>query len=134
MEFFEALKTFIIDTRSEGLKEVTGTKLSDEYFAHNEGPYSKWHISDIASGLAIVVKLPTLAACKEWLKNIDDETLAKIENARLTDKYKAQCEKVAAFKAKTVESFDFMEAFEALDELEKDSEQKLFGDEFECNL
>jgi hypothetical protein len=65
MEFFEALKTFIIDTRSEGLKEVTGTQLTDEYFAHNEGQYSKWHISDIASGLAIAVKLPTLAACKE---------------------------------------------------------------------
>ena len=134
MEFFEALKTFIIDTRSEGLKEVAGTKLSDEYFAHNEGPYSKWHISDIASGLAVVTKLPTLAACKDWLKNIDDETLSKIETARLTDKYKAQCDKVAAFKTKTVESFDFMEAFEALDDLEKDSEQKLFGDELGCSL
>ena len=41
MEFFESLKTFIIDTRSEGLKEVTGTKLNDEFFAHLEGLYSK---------------------------------------------------------------------------------------------
>jgi len=117
MEFFEALQTFIIDTRSEGLKEVTGTRLTDEYFAHNEGPYSKWHITDTASGLSIATKLPTLKACREYIKDIPDDILAKIEQVRLTDKYKEQCQKVASFKAKPVESLSMQEAFDLLDGL-----------------
>jgi hypothetical protein len=38
MEFFEAIKTFIIATRAEasGFKEIAGTKLSDEFFAYKE--------------------------------------------------------------------------------------------------
>jgi hypothetical protein len=124
MEFFEALKTFIIDTRNEGLKEVAGTKLSYEFFAHNEGPYSKWHISDIASGLAIMTKLPTLAACKEYIKNMPEDMRARIDAAKQNDWYAAQCEKVANFKPIKVEDFNFNDAYDELDRLyAEDSDQ-----------
>lgn len=122
MEFFEALQTYVIFTRSEGFKEVTGTKLSDEYFAYKSDVRGfGWSITDTASGLSIATKLDTLAACKEYIKNLSDEELAKIENIRLTDKYKEQCQKLAEFKAPKTESFDFMEAFEALDEIYTES-------------
>jgi len=116
MEFFEALQTFIIDTRSVGLKEVTGTKLTDEYFAYQSDVKSfGWTISDIASGLSIATKLPTLKACKEFIKNMDNDFLAKIEQARLSDKYKEQCAKVAAYKPETTESMSIIEAFDLLE-------------------
>ena len=122
MEFFEALQTYVIFTRSEGFKEVTGTKLSDEYFAYKSDVRGfGWSITDTASGLSIATKLDTLAACKEYIKNLSDEELTKIENIRLTDKYKEQCQKLAEFKAPKTESFDFMEAFEALDEIYTES-------------
>jgi hypothetical protein len=118
MEFFEALKTYIIDTRSEGLKEVTGTKLTDEFFAYQSDVKSfGWTITDIASGLSIATKLPTLKACRDFIKDMSDEFLAKIEQARLSDKYKAQCERVAAYKSNPVESLSMAEAFDLLDGL-----------------
>ena len=118
MEFFEALQTYIIFTRSEGFKEVTGTKLTDEYFAYKSDVRGfGWSITDTASGLSITSKLETLAACKDYIKNLSNEEIAKIESIRLTDKYKEQCQKLADFKAPKTESFDFMEAFEALDEI-----------------
>ena len=126
MEFFEALQTYIIYTRSEGFKEVTGTKLSDEYFAYKSDVRGfGWSITDTASGLSIATKLDTLAACKEYLKHISNEELAKIENIRLTDKYKEQCQKLAEFKAPKTESFDFMEAFEALNDLYTEAPQQM---------
>lgn len=115
MEFFEALKTYVIDTRNVGLKEVTGTRLTDEYFAYKSS--IGWNITDKASGMSIATGLKTLADCKEHLKNLSDDELAKIETIRLSDKYKEQCAKVAAYEAPKTESFDFMEAFEALDEM-----------------
>lgn len=122
MEFFEALQTYIIYTRSEGFKEVTGTKLSAEYFAYKLDVRGfGWSITDTASGLSIATKLDTLAACKEYIKNLSDEELTKIETIRLTDKYKEQCQKLAEFKAPKTESFDFMEAFEALDKIYTES-------------
>lgn len=122
MEFFEALQMFVIFTRSEGFKEVAGTKLTSEYFAYKSDVRGfGWTITDTASGLSIVTKLETLAACKDYIKNISEEELAKIENARLTDKYKEQCQKLAEFKAPKTESFDFMEAFDTLDEIYTES-------------
>ena len=131
MEFFEALQTFVIDTRSEGLKEVTGTRLTDDYFAYQSDVRGfGWTITDTASGLSIATKLPTFKACKEYVKNIPDDILARIEQARLSDKYKAQCERVAAFKAAPVEPESVVEAFNLLDGLyDKVYDQKTWTEE-----
>lgn len=129
MEFFEALKTFITASRSgeNGFKEVSGTQLTDEYFAYKDGVRSEtwWWIIDIPSGLAIAPKMKSLKDCKDYLKNIPNEELAKIEQARLSDQYKEQCAKLAAWKPTKTEELDFDGAFAALNELYEEVDQEI---------
>ena len=124
MEFFEALETYIIDTHSQGLKEVTGTRINREYFAYrSDVPDFGWSITDTASGLALAIKLPTLKACRDYLRALTPEDRAKIEQARSTEEYKKQCEKVFKHQMKGT-LFDFDEAYNALNEIYEDIDQK----------
>ena len=80
-------------TTVNGIETVNGKKLSDEYFANqSDVKYFGWAITDAASGLSIVTKLPTFKACKDYLANLSDEEKAKIAKLKETDKYKKQCE------------------------------------------
>ena len=129
MEFFEALQTFIIDTKGEGLKEVTGTRLTDDYFAFQSDVKSfGWTVSDKASGVAVATKLPTLKACRDYVKNIPDDTLARWEQFRLSDVYKAQCKRIASFKSKPIEPENVNEAFDLLDSLYEVLDQKTWDE------
>lgn len=124
MEFFEALETYIIDTHSQGLKEVTGTRLNREFFAYrSDVPDFGWSITDTASGLALAVKLPTLKACKDYLRALTPEIRAQIDQARSTERYKAQCDKIFKYQMKDT-LFDFDEAYEALNDISKEIDQK----------
>ena len=129
MEFFEALKTFITATRAGegGFKEVSGTQLTDEYFAYKDGVRNEtwWWVIDIKSGLAVAPKFKTLKDCKDWLKNISDEELAKIEQKKLEPRYQEQCNKLAAWKPTTTESLDFDVVFEALNDLYEEVGQEI---------
>ena len=80
-------------TTVDGIKSVNGKKLSDEYFANQSDVKNfGWAVTDTASGLSIVTKLPTFKACKEYLDNLSEEEKAKIAKLKETDKYKKQCE------------------------------------------
>ena len=129
MEFFEAIKTFITATHSgkNGFKEVSGIQLSDDYFAYKDGVRSEtwWWIVDIKSGLAIPPKHNSLKDCKEWLKNISEEDLAKIEQKKLEPFYQEQCVKLAAWKPVETESLDFDIVFEALNDLYNEVDQEV---------
>ncbi|MBP5693852.1 MAG: hypothetical protein J6X03_00105 [Bacilli bacterium] len=95
-----ATKTFKTMTL-RGIVEVPGTKLSDEYFAYKieiKGTLGYWCIVDTASGLSIASKLKTLKDCKDYVANLSEEEIAKINASRATEKYKAQCEKMKAVK------------------------------------
>ena len=132
MEFFESIQTFIIYTRSEGFKEIAGTKINDEIFAHkDEGktlhPEARWHLSDINSGLGLpdleqptdLLRFATLKDCKDWVKNMPEDYKQKIAEVKTKPGYAEVCQKLADFRANSVktESFNFMEAFEALDDI-----------------
>jgi len=138
MEFFEALKTFIIATRSSesGFEEIAGTQLSDEYFAYKDDgktlhPEARWIISDIKSGKALpsketkgaLLRFATLKDCREWLKDMPEEYKQKIDEVRATTEYASACQKLEEFKKGLIktESLDFMEAFEALSEIYAES-------------
>lgn len=129
MEFFEAIKTFITATLSGegGFKEVSGTQLTDEYFAYKDGVRSEtwWWIVDIKSGLAISPKLKSLKECREWLKNISNDALVKIEQKKLEPFYQEQCAKLAAWKPVETESLDFDIVFEALNDLYEEVNQEV---------
>ena len=140
MEFFEALQTYYINTMSRGFVEVAGTKLDDDFFAWKEEgrtlhPEARWIITDIKSGLALpskeakgaVLRFATLKDCKEWIKAIPEEFKQKIDAAKADSHYAEACQKLADFKANlsVKESFDFMEAFEALDDIYEDELDQL---------
>jgi len=127
MEFFEALKTFLIDTRNEGIKEVAGTELTDGFFAYKKELRGKayWVITDIASGTSIPGDFPTLKACKEFMANVPEEIRQKIDFARSTESYKVQCEKIAAYKPTQTEDYDFDNAYDELSDLYDDTIEQL---------
>ena len=129
MKFFEALKTFATASKAakSGFEEVSGTQLSDEYFAYKDSvkTYVWWWVVDIASGLAVSPKLNSLKECRDWLKNLSDEDRAKIEQKKLEPFYKAQCEKRAAWKPEAVESLDFDIVFEQLNNLYEEVGQEI---------
>ena len=140
MEFFEAIKTFIIATRAEasGFREIAGTKLSDEFFAYKEEgrtlhPEARWIISDIKSGLGIpnkekkgaLLRFATLKDCKDWVANIPEEYQQKIAEAKADPKYAEACQRLEDFKNSKVEteSLDFDVVFEELNKIYEDINQ-----------
>lgn len=140
MEFFEAIKTFIIATRASesGFQEIAGTKLSDEFFAYKEEgrtlhPEARWVISDIKSGLGLpsketkgaLLRFATLKDCKEWVANIPEDYRQQIDNAKSKPEYAEACERLAAWKPVETESLDFDVVFEALNDIYEDAEQEI---------
>lgn len=122
MEFFEALYTFTIDT-IRGFKEVAGTKLSDGFAAYQSDVKSfGWSVIDIASGRTVTSKLPTLTACKKFIKNMPEDMREKIAEIRQKPEYKEHCAKIAAWKPVEVESLDFDAVFEQLNDLYTEDE------------
>lgn len=138
MEFFEAIKTFIIATRASesGFQEIAGTKLSDEFFAYKEEgrtlhPEARWIISDIKSGLGLpskeakgaLLRFTTLKDCKDWVANIPEEYRQKIDAAKAKPEYAEACQKLAAWKPVETESLDFDVVFEELNKIYEDINQ-----------
>lgn len=79
-------------------KKVKGSKLNSNYFAYKSDISGfGYSITDVNSGVSIKTKLPTLAACKEYLANLSEEEQAKIDEKKKTAKYQEVCKKLADF-------------------------------------
>lgn len=88
--------TYYISNHNGSFKAVSGTKLSDGFFAFKHDiSYFGWCITDIASGLALVNKLKTLQDCKNFIASFSESNKAKIEQFRQTPRYLEQCKLVA---------------------------------------
>lgn len=101
----------VVRTNTDGseytFKKVNGSKLSKEYFAYQSDVRGMgWSVTEVASGVSIKLKLPTLKACKEYLANIPEEDAARIEEVHQTEKYKKICQDLADFKAKENDEFN----------------------------
>ena len=88
-------------------KKVIGSKLSKEYFAYQSDVRGRgWSITDVASGISFKLGLPTLKACKDYLANISEEDLNRIEEFKHRAIYKKICQSLEEFKAKEANEFD----------------------------
>ena len=120
-------KEFIIPIIGGTFQKVRGTLLDNQLFAHNGGKFTKWNVSDVASGLSIKSFLPSLAECKKFVEEMPEQLKAKIEEKRQTPKYKEIVDKIASLNIDEVEYKDITEdaklsmseAFDALDEEEE---------------
>ena len=116
----EANQKYIITSRESNYKEVSGTKLNSEFFAHKSDTFLGWCITDTASGLLVVSKLPTLKSFNEFIKGMPEDLKQKIQDARQTERYKDFCAKLP--KSLT-EDFSKME--DPFEELNKEYEPQM---------
>ena len=120
-------KEFIIPIIGGTFQKVRGTLLDNQLFAHNGGKFTKWTLSDVASGLSIKSFFPSLAECKKFVEEMPEQLKAEIEEKRQTSKYKEIVDKIASLNIDEVEYKDITEdaklsmreAFDALDEEEE---------------
>ena len=120
-------KDFIIPIIDGTFQKVRGTLLDNQLFAHNGGKFTKWNVSDVASGLSIKSFFASLADCKKFVEEMPEQLKAKIEEKRQTPEYKEMVDKIASLNIDEVKYKDITEdaklsmseAFDALDEEEE---------------
>lgn len=114
----KTIQHYYIANRDGSFEEVNGTKLDNGFFAYRrDSNYIKWVITDQASGMALKSKFPSLAACKEYMKNISQEELDLIAQKRSTPEYQEQCQKLNSYVLKINGGIDFTEAFDLLSKI-----------------
>lgn len=115
MEEAKTKQCYFIAIKDGSFEEVNGTNLDNGFFAYRrESPLTKWVITDKASGAALKSRFPSLAACKEYMKNISQEDLDLIAQKRSAPDYKEQCQKLNNYILKLEGGIDFTEAFDIL--------------------
>lgn len=120
----EAKQNYYISNRDQSFETVNGIKLTNDLFAYKrDSNYSKWVITDIASGTAIMSKLDSLKACKEYVTNLTTETLELIAVKKTLPAYTDQCQRLDNYKLKLTGGLDFTEAIVELDNLSEKADQ-----------
>ena len=105
-EFYVAIRTNL-DGSEYTFKKVNGSKLNKEYFAYQSDVKScGWSVTDIASGVSVKLKLPTVKACKEFLTNLSEEDAERLAAFKQKPVYKRICQELEAFKAQDGKELD----------------------------